>query len=1084
MKNFIQTLLLLAPFIIFSQSAEPKIPCATDALMQKLMREFPETRERLERLNLALKDATENRKSANSEMTIPAPGSITIPVVVYIVHDGSGSVNISDSRVTNQLAALNNYFFSTGIKFCLATKVNTSSSLPTVNSSDVQTTPGIIHVNNAALSNHFSSSQAGLVGTASPQIGRDRYLRIWVVKSIDGAGSGILGYSMYPSTSSIFDGVVMRYDVFGNGNSNMLANYNLGKVLAHEVGHYLFLYHTFDGGCDTSHNDCTLDGDHVCDTPAVAAPNFYCVSGTNSCPETPAVLDDLSNYMDYGNNLCQNHFTNGQILRMLAVLNTTRSVLVSTDNIIYTGTCGSDILLSATIMCNTTSPCRSSTMPTTFEALTAATYSWDFGDAFSSVSNPNTADTQIASHIYTSTANSPYTVTLTVTDENGNSRTSSELIYVSDCPPILNANSYWYVGSSNGIDFRTGMPVFDLNFPANNYANGSANSQCDASGNLLFYTNKGKVWNRQNAVISGVFLVLNSVGSRSTQVLCVPKPPATGNTVTQYYIFTQQHFNMQTSDIGFRYNIVNVSGTDATMGVTKQPVTIPSSYGFDTGTDGALLGGNCLSAVKKCGSNDYWIITLLKKGTVPYLVVFSLSNQGLVYSSEQLVVDVGTFFLSDSAIYIAPNGNKLALTHPYGNGNSINVYDFNKAEGILSSTHVELAIPSTSTPSYGQSFGGTFSPDSNLFYAGDYFAKKIYQFNINSINSNNTRVEVASPTLGPWSLKIGPDNKIYVTIPNDNQYSHLSVINNPNNIATLENPNACNFSVHGVTANYQEYRQVGEELPNDIDAKQETAYFDPNTPNVVCKYITACNTYKFFPNVCGTSFIWTFTNTTTGISVTSTDTDPTYNFSQNGTYIVTVKDSLNNLLGTSSPIVITTAPIPVITGSTSACLTRNNERVTNNSTALAAGESVTWSITGGTGIITGGTSNQPSVNINWTALPGTITLTKVSASGCTSTATRTITSYCAPLGIDDNLEPTFTIAPNPSKGLFVINSSTTFPAVSLTVHDIRGRMILSEENVALSNSGKTVDLTNCQAGIYLLRLDGPDFNKTFKIIKE
>jgi len=189
-------------------------------------------------------------------------------------------------------------------------------------------------------------------------------------------------------------------------------------------------------------------------------------------------------------------------------LTISRNELFSHDNIIYTGTCGYTSLLSATITSSDFSPCTNSSI--TFSALNAQSYSWDFGDAFSTTSNPNTATTQNASHIYSSSLNSPYTVTLTVHGSNGEVTTSSELLYVTDCIPILGTDTYWYVDNSNGLSFSTGKPIFDLSFPSDNYSNLSCNSQCDSNGNLLFYTNKFKVWNNQHNQINSTDLALNS----------------------------------------------------------------------------------------------------------------------------------------------------------------------------------------------------------------------------------------------------------------------------------------------------------------------------------------------------------------------------------------------------------------------------------------------------------------------------------------------------------------------------------------------------------------------------------------------
>lgn len=222
----------------------------------------------------------------------PPPTSTggVIDVYVHVINNGTGIANgnVPDSMIAAQIAVLNNAFAPHGWTFNLVSTDRTTNA--------TWYTMGMGSAEEAQAKNAL-------------RIGGARTLNLYIA----GIGGGMTGWSALPwdyASDPGDDGVVVLHSTLPGGAA---APYNLGDVAVHQVGHWMGLLHTFQGGCHG-------DGDYVSDTPAEAEPAYGYPFGRDSCPRD-AGLDPLENYMDATDDAAMNHFTAGQGARMNAAVN-------------------------------------------------------------------------------------------------------------------------------------------------------------------------------------------------------------------------------------------------------------------------------------------------------------------------------------------------------------------------------------------------------------------------------------------------------------------------------------------------------------------------------------------------------------------------------------------------------------------------------------------------------------------------------------------------------------------------------------------------------------------------------------------
>ncbi|MBX7205591.1 MAG: T9SS type A sorting domain-containing protein [Bacteroidia bacterium] len=854
-----------------------------------------------------------------------------VPIVFHVIYEsGLPATNVSDSQITDQLQVLNDAFaginggYNTGIQFCLAKKKPDGTAFS-----------GINRVADGSPEYRQYDPQKNHLASMA-YYDRERYLNVWIVRNIlksDSTQANVAGYSNISYMGGV-DGVVMRYDFAGNYQTCSgcpLQSIARGNALVHEIGHWLGLYHTFEGQCaGATASTCATQGDRCCDTRPHDPATSYCpTNDTLTCPSANTYYgnqsDPIHNYMSYTSEACKYEFTHDQATIMQANLMLVRSGISNIDNMLAT-----DVSCCLTTAQFSTASSSFKCYPDTAFTFKAYPYSsvqhlWKVYQGATLVASFSGSSNLLT---YPVPSIGKYDIAHALVYNGGSDTTAyfrlNESIELSNCGSNLNSDqANWIFGDHSGLRF-TSMGVFRNMAVFTRYPN--FNSSFDAgvtisnqNGDLLFY-GQDVYWDKKYRRLDSSISVS---GTPYQGIVSFPVPfkhhqyfivstdaPLGGGYGTKYAIFDTTVVKIKIDTTGGGHDTTIVSEGDII--VKNKYIKIPNvgtSQLILHGSDSSFLSSEHATAVPKCDGENYWYITIDGSGLVENLgqvsgcttllcktgnysnqlklLSYSVDSSGFIFqSASDSSIDINDAYFT--TLKASPDGQRLAV----GRG----IYKFDRQTGSMRFERM-LAFESP----YGTCMGGSFSPNSQLYYLtgfdnGNYV---VMQYDLNS--STPTQSFNIPAVAGLAFIQIGPDNKLYLS---RDGATKIPVINFPDSVCTTAIPNACGFVLNAI--------QLGNDngtgpvstfnLPNIVNAKKKS-----EVPLVIYHRDTACYTVQFGSSVCcASSFRWTF-----GDGDTSIEREPLHIYGTTGTYFVTLIADLDTIgveikIGIDAPVILGT----------------------------------------------------------------------------------------------------------------------------------------------------------------------------------
>ncbi|MBI3233141.1 MAG: T9SS type A sorting domain-containing protein [Bacteroidetes bacterium] len=290
----------------------------------------------------------------------------------------------------------------------------------------------------------------------------------------------------------------------------------------------------------------------------------------------------------------------------------------------------------------------------------------------------------------------------------------------------------WYFGNKAGLDFSTNPPTALTNSSMNTYE-GCA-SICDTSGNLLFYTNGEKVWNKSHQLMLNGSGLMGSWDATQSSII-IPWPERD----SLFYIFTTDAVGGQN---GFQWHLVNMN--------------------LDSGR-GAVVSKNNLIVTPVC---EKLAATLHANGRDIWVVVHGFSRYYGPYNNDSFY----SYLVTSNGFQSCPVISKVGGVHGNLDPFTSNSVDVTEAQGQMCFNA-----------------NGKFLGVTCYQYPTPYEGIEIFEF-----DNGNGRLKVYSKgkTVLPFGFSFNADGTKYYTTTRNGQlleYQNLKDSNVTPNVLYVSN---------------------------------------------------------------------------------------------------------------------------------------------------------------------------------------------------------------------------------------------------------------------------------------------------------